>query len=836
MSYHLQHIARIVHAATLPVDDRLITHLLTDSRKLVFPESTLFFAIGGPRRDGHDYIHELYERGLRCFVTKRGIVDAAKYVDASFLEVENVLGALQTLAGYHRKQFAIPVIGITGSNGKTIVKEWLYQLMHQDKQIVRSPRSYNSQIGVPLSVWQIAPVHELAIFEAGISQKDEMAQLRAVMQPTIGVWTNIGAAHNEGFTGEREKALEKAQLFSEVDALVFCREAIAPHCMPDGKDKDLFKKGIKFFSWSRTEHADLMIRSEETAQTKTQIIAVFQQKELQITIPFSDRISIDNAITCWCVLLLQGYEQVLIQQRMLSLEAVDMRMQLKKAVNNCYLLNDSYSNDTASLELALDFLMQQAGKNKTTIILSDILQSGQSAKELYPFIVQQLCNRGVNRLIGIGSIITAHRSIIETTIREISGAILQTSFYESTEQFLQTASLNQFKEEYILLKGARVFSFERISQWLEQKVHQTVMEVNLTAMVHNLKAYQQHLQPSTKLMAMVKAFSYGSGTAEVARILQFHKVDYLAVAYADEGVELRKAGISLPIMVMNVDEAGFDAMIQYDLEPEIYSFSIYHSFHQFLDKQAIQQYPVHVKFNTGMNRLGFEIHEAETLATQLQKNGTMVVKSLLSHLAGSENSSLDGFTKQQVDKFSQACLQMQQVLGYSFIKHIANSAGIFRHPEYQFDMVRLGIGLYGVDSANENQLLLEQVVTLKSTIAQIRLVKAGETVGYNRNGVLTRDSRVATIRIGYADGYNRKLGNGSGSMFLKGKRAPVLGNVCMDMAMIDVTDIPDAMEGDEVEVFGKQVTIQELAAITGTIAYEIMTSISQRVKRVYVEE
>jgi Alr-MurF fusion protein len=836
LSYHLQHIARIIHAATLPVDDRLITHLLTDSRKLIFPESTLFFAIEGPRRDGHDYIHELYERGLRCFVTKRGIVDVAKYVDASFLEVEHVLGALQTLAGYHRKQFAIPVIGITGSNGKTIVKEWLYQLMHQDKQIVRSPRSYNSQIGVPLSVWQIAPVHELAIFEAGISQKDEMAQLRAVMQPTIGVWTNIGAAHNEGFTGEREKALEKAQLFSEVDTLVFCREAIAPHCMPDGKDKDLFKKGIKFFSWSRTEHADLMIRSEETAQTKTQIIAVFQQKELQITIPFSDRISIDNAITCWCVLLLQGYEQVLIQQRMLSLEAVDMRMQLKKAVNNCYLLNDSYSNDTASLELALDFLMQQAGKNKTTIILSDILQSGQSAKELYPFIVQQLCNRGVNRLIGIGSIITAHRSIIETTIREISGAILQTSFYESTEQFLQTASLNQFKEEYILLKGARVFSFERISQWLEQKVHQTVMEVNLTAMVHNLKAYQQHLQPSTKLMAMVKAFSYGSGTAEVARILQFHKVDYLAVAYADEGVELRKAGISLPIMVMNVDEAGFDAMIQYDLEPEIYSFSIYHSFHQFLDKQAIQQYPVHVKFNTGMNRLGFEIHEAETLATQLQKNGTMVVKSLLSHLAGSENSSLDGFTKQQVDRFSQACLQMQQVLGYSFIKHIANSAGIFRHPEYQFDMVRLGIGLYGVDSANENQLLLEQVVTLKSTIAQIRLVKAGETVGYNRNGVLTRDSRVATIRIGYADGYNRKLGNGSGSMFLKGKRAPVLGNVCMDMAMIDVTDIPDAMEGDEVEVFGKQVTIQELAAITGTIAYEIMTSISQRVKRVYVEE
>lgn len=836
MSYHLQHIARIIHAATLPVDDRLITHLLTDSRKLVFPESTLFFAIEGPRRDGHDYIHELYERGLRCFVTKRGIIDVAKYVDASFLEVEHVLGALQILAGYHRQQFAIPVIGITGSNGKTIVKEWLYQLMHQDKQIVRSPRSYNSQIGVPLSVWQLAPTHELAIFEAGISQKNEMEQLRAVMQPTIGVWTNIGAAHNEGFLNEREKAFEKARLFSEVDALVFCKEAIAPHCKPDGEHKHLFKKDIRFFSWSRTEQADLIIRSEEITLHQSLIVAEFQKHLIQIVLPFTDRISVDNAITCWALLLLQGYDQALIQQRMLLLEAVDMRMQLKKAVNNCYLLNDSYSNDTASLELALDFLIQQAGKNKTTIILSDILQSGQSVEELYPFVIQQLCNRGVNRLIGIGSNISAQQLLIDKAIQKIPGSVLQTSFYESTEQFLQSATLNQFKEEYILLKGARVFSFERISQWLEQKVHQTVMEVNLTAMVHNLKAYQQHLQPSTKLMAMVKAFSYGSGTAEVARILQFHKVDYLAVAYADEGVELRKAGISLPIMVMNVDEAGFDAMIQYDLEPEIYSLSIYNSFHQFLDKQAIQQYPVHIKFNTGMNRLGFEIQEAQSLAAMLQKNGTMIVKSLLSHLAASESPALDHFTQQQVAHFVQACNEMQQVLGYSFIKHIANSAGIFRHPSYQFDMVRLGIGLYGVDSANANQLLLQQVVTLKSTIAQIREVKAGETVGYNRNGILKRDSRVATIRIGYADGYNRKLGNGAGHMFLKGKRAPVLGNVCMDMTMIDVTDIPDAMEGDEVEVFGKEITIQELATVTGTIAYEIMTTISQRVKRVYVEE
>lgn len=434
-------------------------------------------------------------------------------------------------------------------------------------------------------------------------------------------------------------------------------------------------------------------------------------------------------------------------------------------------------------------------------------------------------------MIGIGGAITSHQLML----KKIAGDI-HIDCYDSTEAFLQQASLNQFRDEYILLKGARVFSFERISQWLEQKVHQTVMEVNLTAMVHNLKTYQQQLKPSTKLMAMVKAFSYGSGTAEVARILQFHKIDYLAVAYADEGVELRKAGISLPVMVMNVDEAGFDAMIQYNLEPEIYSFGIYTQFHQFLDKQAIKQYPVHIKFNTGMNRLGFEITEAAALATLIQQQGTMVVKSLLSHLAASENPLLDEFTQEQVNRFEEAVKEVKQILGYSFIKHIANSAGIFRHPEYQFDMVRLGIGLYGVDSAQTNQLDLQTVVTLKTTIAQIRNLSQDETVGYNRKGVLARNSRIATVRIGYADGYSRSLGNGIGYMCVRGKKAPVIGTVCMDMTMLDVTDIPEAMEGDEVEVFGKQVPVQELAKATGTIAYEIMTGISQRVKRIYVEE
>lgn len=820
----------------MPADNRVVQYLLTDSRKLIFPDATLFFAISGPRRDGHSFIAELYDRGLRCFVVQKKSIDTPSYPGAFFLEVTDVLKALQQLAAFHRAQFTIPVIGITGSNGKTIVKEWLYQLLNADYQIVRSPRSYNSQIGVPLSVWQLQPIHTLAIFEAGISEKNEMDALQQIIKPGIGIWTNLGATHNEGFTDEREKALEKAKLFKESDLLVFCREGIGPHCYPDTTDIHLFKNGTRFFSWSRTEAADLFIVREEVSQRETSVVANFQQQSLQVTLPFTDRISIDNAITCWATLLAYGYRNEVIAERMLLLQAVDMRMQLKRAVNHCYLLNDSYSNDTASLELALDFLIQQAGDNPTTVILSDILQSGIPDDRLYEMILEKLSRRGIKKLIGIGPVITAHITVFKELAKHSSKVIPDITCYISTNDFLERAALSQFREEYILLKGARIFSFERISQWLEQKVHQTVMEVNLTAMIHNLKAYQSHLQPSTKLMAMVKAFSYGSGSAEVARVLQFHKIDYLAVAYADEGVELRKAGISLPIMVMNVDEAGFDAMVQYDLEPEIYSFGIYQAFHAFLEKQAIHQYPVHIKINTGMNRLGFETNEAPLLANDLKQKSSMVVKSVLSHLAASENASLDTFTQEQVNKFLSACEILTHTLGYSFIRHTANSAGIFRHPEYQFDMVRLGIGLYGVDSAGTHQLSLQTVATLKSTIAQIRTVPAGETVGYNRNGVVQRESKIATIRIGYADGYSRKLGNGIAQVVVRGQRAPVIGNICMDMTMIDVTDITGVTEGDEVELFGKQLPIQELAQAAGTIAYEIMTSVSQRVKRVYVEE
>lgn len=835
MAYTIKHIAAIIQALPCPVDDSGIEYLLTDSRKIVFPQTSLFFALSGPRRDGHSYIKEVYERGVRNFVVKHSPA-INDFPDAIFLEVPDVLTALQQLAAYHRSLFRIPVIGITGSNGKTIVKEWLFQLLLPDHTIVRSPRSYNSQIGVPLSVWQINAQHTLGIFEAGISTVHEMAMLANIIQPTMGVFTNLAEAHSEGFTNKKQKATEKARLFRQAGSLVFGREGIQPSLLPESADRNLFSGETRFFSWSRETEATLRIITAEKQDQHTMVTADYMRQTIVLRIPFTDKISIDNAITCWCVLLQMQYPESVIQERILQLEPVDMRMQLKKAIHNCYLLNDSYSNDLSSLDLALDYLQQQAGNQLSSLILSDILQSGMPEEELYRAIALSVAGRGIDKLIAIGPAIIKYQQLFCQAERPKGKKPLAAFFYQSTTEFLQQAGVQHFKDEYILLKGARVFEFERISDWLAQKVHQTVMEINLSAMVHNLKEYQKVLRPETKLMAMVKAFSYGSGSAEVARILQYHKVDYLAVAYADEGVELRKAGISLPIMVMNPDEAGFDALATYHLEPEIFSFPLYHSFHTYLTHQGIQTFPVHIKFNTGMNRLGFEISDALALAQLLQQADTMAVKSVFSHLVASESPEQDSFTEHQIVLFTEACALLQTKLGYSFIRHIANSAAIFRHPGCQFEMVRLGIGLYGVESTDEQGLSLETVMVLKSTIAQIRKVKEGDTIGYSRKGTLNRDSLIATVRIGYADGYDRRFGNGAGSMYLHGKLAPVIGHVCMDMAMIDVTDIPGVQEEDEVEIFGNHLAVRLLAQWSGTIAYEIITGISQRVKRVYMEE
>jgi Alr-MurF fusion protein len=820
MEYNIKNISSIVDGKVLQLHhDTMIEHLLIDSRKVYSSSTSLFFALKGSRRDGHQFISELYKRGVHNFVIS-DVVDVPGFPEANFILVTDTLEALQRLAGFHRKRFHIPVIGITGSNGKTIVKEWLYQLLHENFNIVRSPKSYNSQIGVPLSIWQMNSHHELAIFEAGISQPGEMEKLEKIIQPTIGILTNIGEAHSENFPNKEEKLKEKLKLFAHANKVI-----------SKGDDawmtRQMMRHEINNFFWGRNLTSDLQLVSVGRKDFQTEITLNYKHESFQFSIPFIDEGSIENAITCCSLMIVAGIDRSLIQERMPQLQPVSMRLELKKAINQCSLINDSYSADLSSLTIALNFLDQQAAGSKRTVILSDFLQTGLTEEKLYDEISSLLHLHRTSKVIGIGKNISVY-------LKTDSKVAYQ--FYNSTEDFLQQFRSSQFKDETILIKGARIFEFEKIAHALEAKVHQTVLEINLNAIVHNLKAHQNFLHPSTKVMAMVKAFAYGSGGAEIAGILQYHKVDYLGVAYADEGVELRKAGIHLPVMIMNPEESTFDAIVENDLEPDIYSFELLHQFDAYLKRLGLQQYPVHIEIETGMNRLGFDAADIKKLGGSLNQTDSFKVKSVFSHLAGSEDPAEDEFTLQQHAKFISASNELEKMLEYSFIKHIANSAAIIRHPLLEMDMVRLGIGMYGVDAANTRSLDLQPVATLKSTIAQIKHVKKGESVSYNRKGIVRRDSVIATIRIGYADGYSRRLGSGKGKMLIKHQLVPVIGSVCMDMTMVDVTGISDIHEGDEVIIFGKELSIQQIADWANTIPYEIMTGISQRVKRVYFEE
>jgi len=825
MKYSFENICSIVNGKILQFyKNDPIEHLLLDSRKIYTPATSLFFALKGPRRDGHQFIKEIYEKGVRNFVVSERI-NVPEFSDANFIRVFDTLEALQKLASHHRRQFNIPVVGITGSNGKTIVKEWLYQLLNEKFNIVRSPKSYNSQTGVPLSMWQMNAHHELAIFEAGISQPGEMENLGIIIQPTIGILTNIGEAHSENFTNREEKLTEKLKLFIHANKVI-----------ANGDDawitRQMMRAGVNTFSWGRNKSSDLQIGSIEKENFQTTINLNYKTETFSLTIPFIDDGSVENAITCCSFMLVAGIERSYIQEKMKQLQPVNMRLEMKKGINHCSIINDSYSADLSSLNIALNFLDQLSPASKRTVILSDFLQTGQNEEKLYKEIAILLQSHKVNKVIGIGTNIS--RYLRFDALQNNNPVALH--LYSSMEEFLQQFRSSHFKEETILIKGARVFEFERIVALLEQKVHQTVLEINLNAIVHNLKEYQKYLKPSTKIMAMVKAFAYGSGGSEIAGILQYHKVDYLGVAYADEGVELRKAGINLPIMVMNPEESTFDAIAEHNLEPDIYSFALLRQFDSFLKRSALQQYPVHIEIETGMNRLGFDTADMKKLANELNQTNSFKIQTVFSHLAASEDPSEDGFTIQQFEKFIQAGNEFEEELGYSFLRHIANSAAIIRHPALQLDMVRLGIGMYGVNTGDTNLPELQTVATLKSTVAQVNYLKAGESVSYNRKGIMQRDSVIATIRIGYADGYPRSLGNGIGKISVRGKLAPVAGNVCMDMTMIDVTDIEAVEEGDEVIIFGKDLSIEKIAEWAGTIPYEIMTGISQRVKRVYYEE
>ena len=819
MSNTIQSITEIIGAQRTGTIDYTIDWLLTDSRSLGFPEETLFFALKTKRNDGHKYIGDLYKRGVRNFVVST--LPAQVEADANYLLVKQPLRALQKLAAIHRQQFNIPVIGITGSNGKTIVKEWIYQLISPDKIVTRSPRSYNSQIGVPLSVWLMNDHTEVGVFEAGISEMGEMEALQEIIRPNIGVLTNIGGAHQENFLSMQDKCMEKLTLFKECDVIVYDADnELISSCI----QKSLLP--AREIAWSRKDNERaLYVSSIQKGENSTTVNYRYLNMPNTYTIPFIDDASIENSLHCLAIALYLMIPPEKIAERMAHLEPIAMRLEVKEGKNNCVLINDSYNSDLASLDIALDFMQrrsEEAGR-KRTLILSDLLETGSSNKLLYRQIAELTVSRGVHKIIGIGKEISAASSLFN----------IEKYFFHTTDEFLTSDLLSGFHNEVILIKGARQFHFEDISDQLELKVHETILEVNLNALVDNLNYYRSKIKPETKMVCMVKASAYGAGSYEVAKTLQDHRVDYLAVAVADEGSALRKAGITSSIMIMNPELSAFKTMFDYKLEPEVYSFHLLEQLIKAAEKESVTNFPIHIKINTGMNRLGFEPEDIPQLIKRLKQQSAVIPRSVFSHLVGSDSTQFDAFTIQQINLFKEVSDQLQGAFSHKIIRHILNTAGIERYADYQFDMVRLGLGLYGVDPFTND--ILHNVSTLKTTILQIHHVKKEDSVGYSRKGRLDRDSRIAAIPIGYADGLDRHLGNRNAYCLVNGQKAYYVGNICMDVAMIDVTDI-DCKEGDRVIIFGDDLPVTTLSTILGTIPYEILTSISDRVKRIYYQD
>jgi len=820
MSYSIEYITKQLNAKRIGNRDSQIDWILTDSRSLCFPEETLFFALKSKRNDGHKYIPELYERGVRNFVVEDLHSDWNNYTDANFLQVANPLKGLQKLAEKHRGQFDVPVIGITGSNGKTVVKEWLYQLLSPERIITRSPRSYNSQIGVPHSVWLMNEKTEVGIFEAGISEMNEMEALQSIIRPSVGVLTNIGGAHQENFYSLHDKCMEKLSLFKECDVVIYnADDELISSCVA----KCLY--GAREIAWSlKDNERPLFIEHIDKNEDSTTIRYRYLGMPNEYTIPFIDDASVENSLHCLAVSLYMMLPPEKITERMARLEPVAMRLEVKEGKNGCVLINDSYNSDLASLDIALDFMSRRSEDKgrKRTLILSDLLETGQSGKFLYRQVAELVHSRGVNCIIGVGEGITEASSRFE----------VEKHFFRTTEELLASDLLSNLRNEVVLVKGSRNFHFDEITDRLELKVHETILEIDLNALVDNLNYYRGKLKPETKMVCMVKASAYGAGSYEIAKTLQDHRVDYLAVAVADEGSDLRKAGITSSIIIMNPELTAFKTMFDYKLEPEVYNFHLLDELVKAAEKEGVTNFPIHIKLDTGMHRLGFAPSEMPELIRRLKRQTAVIPRSVFSHLVGSDSTQFDTFTRSQIEMFETASQELQAAFSHKILRHICNTAGIERYSEAQFDMVRLGVGLYGVDPFTNR--MLHNVSTLKTTILQIRDVPKEDSVGYSRKGRLERDSRIAAIPIGYADGLNRRLGNGRAYCLVNGQKAPYVGNICMDVCMIDVTDI-DCKEGDKVIVFGDGLPVTTLAEILETIPYEILTSVSTRVKRVYYQ-
>ncbi|WP_313367451.1 bifunctional UDP-N-acetylmuramoyl-tripeptide:D-alanyl-D-alanine ligase/alanine racemase [Sphingobacterium mizutaii] len=787
-----------------------ISELVYDSRKVNNPDESLFFALKATR-DGHDFIPDAYKKGIRNFVISNPVAFFEGKKDVNVIQVDNVLQFMQELVAYHRKQFHYPIIGITGSNGKSIVKAWLFQLLIPEKKVYQSPKSYNSQLGVALSLWNLGPQYDLAIIEAGISEPGEMSSLQKMIQPNIGIFTNIGVAHSQNFSSKQEKLKEKMKLFSQVETLIAGSDYI---------DTEQIDPNIRLVTWGRTDRDQIQLIQEETHNQLSKLKIRIGEVICICQVPFTDRASIENIMSCIACMYFMGYDAETIVERIQNLKPLEMRLQLKKGINNSSIIDDSYSNDLASLKISLEFLNQQNQHNSKTLILSEMEGLAESEK-LQQKLIGLLNSSELQKFIWVGNKYPWLKDIEIDLMKE----------YATTEEFLEHLTELNLSDESILIKGARKFQFERIVQRLALRSHGTVLEINLNAISNNLMLYRSLIPKNVKLMAMVKAFSYGSGSFEVANLLQFSKVDYLTVAFADEGVELRTAGIALPIMVLSPDRDTFQSLIQHNLEPEVYSMDFLHEFIEFLEEQKINDFKIHLKLDTGMHRLGFFPSEIDAVVEKLKSQKQVRVQSFFTHLVASGDPNQDEFTASQISSYLTAAQKLEQGLGYKFIKHVANTSAIVRWPQAHLDMVRLGIGLYGVDM-DKNLMNLEQVSCLKTTVTQIKELQAGETVGYDRKGVLSRDSKIATVKIGYADGYARRFGNSVGKMQINGFLAPTVGNICMDMCMLDVTG-QDVQVGDEVLVFPD---LMQAASDIGTIPYELLVNISSRVKRVYYYE
>ena len=824
MTYTIEKVTTLIGAHRFGTADANIGFLLTDSRSLCFAEETLFFALKSGRNDGHNYISDLYRRGVRNFVVQDVPAGySTAYPDANFLKVADSLVALQRLAERHRDEYDIPIVGITGSNGKTIVKEWLYQLLSPEMKVTRSPRSYNSQIGVPLSVWLLNEQSQVGVFEAGISEPGEMLALRDIIQPSIAVLTFIGDAHQKNFTSLEEKCREKVILFHDAKTIVYCKDdTIVDKIVNESQYKG------ENLAWSMNDDSvPFFVESVEKKELNSVIHYTWRGEEGEYTLPFIDEASVRNSVTTAVVALHLGLSKTLLAERMQSLEPVAMRLEVKEGQHGCTLINDSYNSDINSLDIALDFMNRRPDHKGLgrTLILSDIYQTGEPLDELYAEVSSLAVQRGVTKIIGIGAQIMDHADLIK---------VKEKFFFHDVTSFIHSAVFESLHDEVILIKGARRFGFDNITELLVKKVHETILEVNLSGVVKNLNFYRSFMRPETKLVCMIKADAYGAGAVEIAKTLQDHRVDYLAVAVADEGVTLRKNGITSNIMIMNPEMSAFKTMFDYDLEPEVYSFSLLDALIREAQKEGISNFPVHIKLDTGMHRLGFDpMQDIPELIDRLKSQSALIPRSVFSHFVGSDSDSFDDFSAEQFRLFCHGSELLCKAFPHKILRHIDNSAGIEHFPERQLDMCRLGLGLYGYDSRDNS--MINNVTTLKTTILQIHDLKAGETVGYSRRGTLERDSRIAAIPIGYADGLNRRLGNRHCHCLVNGKEAEYVGNICMDVAMIDVTDI-DCREGDQVIIFGEELPVTVLSDAMETIPYEVLTGISNRVKRVYYQD